>query len=76
VQKEKNPLSILVEGDKSLLNQYSVMTVNPAKCPKVRAALAKKFADWWVCSSTQNHIAAFKLEGKQLFFPNAVPPSK
>ena len=73
VQKEKNPLDILVEGDKSLLNQYSVMTVNPAKCPKVKAELGKKFADWWVSASTQNHIAAFKLEGKQLFFPNASP---
>jgi tungstate transport system substrate-binding protein len=73
VQKEKNPLTILVEGDKSLLNQYSVMTVNPAKCAKVKAALAKKFADWWVSASTQKHIADFKLEGKQLFFPNAAP---
>jgi len=72
VQKEKNPLAILVEGDKSLLNQYSVMTANPAKCPKVKAELAKKFADWWVSPSTQNLIAAFKLEGKQLFFPNAL----
>jgi len=71
VQKDKNPLAVLVEGDKSLLNQYSVMTVNPAKCPKVRAGLAKKFTDWWVSSSAQNHIAAFTLEGKQLFFPNA-----
>jgi len=76
VQKDKNPLAILVEGEKSLLNQYSVMTVNSAKCPKVNAELAKKFADWWVCSSTQNHIAAFTLEGKQLFFPNAAPPSR
>ena len=76
VQKDKNPLAVLVEGDKSLLNQYSVMTVNPAKCPKVKAELAKKFADWWVCPATQNHIAAFKLEGKQLFFPNAAPPSR
>jgi tungstate transport system substrate-binding protein len=76
VQKEKNPLDILVEGDKSLLNQYSVMTVNPAKCPKVKVELAKKFSDWWVSVPTQNHIAAFTLEGKQLFFPNAAPPSR
>ena len=74
VQKEKNPLAVLVEGDKSLLNQYSVMTVSPARCPKVKAGLAAKFADWWVCAATQNHIAAFKLEGKQLFFPNASNP--
>jgi len=76
MQKDKNPLVILVEGDKCLLNQYSVMTVNPAKCPKVKAALAQKFSDWWVSPSTQNHIAAFKLEGKQLFFPNAASPTR
>jgi len=76
VQKDKNPLTILVEGDKSLLNQYSVMTVNPAKCSKAKAVLAKKFTDWWVSSSAQKHIAAFKLEGKQLFFPNATPASR
>ncbi|MDR2696029.1 MAG: substrate-binding domain-containing protein [Deltaproteobacteria bacterium] len=76
VRKEKNPLAVLVEGDKILLNQYSIMIVNPARCPGVKAGLAKKFADWWVCAPTQNHIAAFKLEGKQLFFPNAAPPSR
>jgi tungstate transport system substrate-binding protein len=47
------------------------MTVNPARCPRVKAGPAKKFSDWWVKPSTQDHIAAFKLEGKQLFFPNA-----
>jgi tungstate transport system substrate-binding protein len=71
VQKDKNPLAILVEGDKSLLNQYSVMTVNAAKCSNVKTELAQKFSDWWVSHAAQNHIAAFKLEGKQLFFPNA-----
>ena len=70
-QKDKNPLAILVEGDKALANQYSVMTVNPAKCPKVKTALGTKFEDWWVKPSTQKAIAGFKLEGKQLFFPNA-----
>lgn len=70
-QKGKNPLAITVEGDKSLFNQYSVMTVNPAKCPKVKKDLAVKFEDWWVKPSTQQRIADFKLEAKQLFFPNA-----
>ncbi len=66
-----NPLKIVVEGDKALYNQYSVITVNPAQCPKTKAALAKKFEDWWVAPATQKRIADFKLEGKQLFFPNA-----
>ena len=69
--KDKNPLSILVEGDKALANQYSVMTANPAKCPKVKTDLAAKFEDWWVKPTTQKTIGEFKLEGKQLFFPNA-----
>ena len=65
------PLKILVEGDKALLNQYSVMMVNPAKCPKVKQEAAKKFINWWISPNTQKAIASFQLEGKQLFFPNA-----
>lgn len=68
---DTNPLTIVVEGDKALFNQYSVITVNPAQCPKVRKDLAKKFEDWWAAPSTQQKIAAYKLKGKQLFFPNA-----
>ena len=70
-QGAKNPLAIVVEGDKALFNQYSVITVNPKQCPKTKANLGKKFEDWWVAPSTQKRIAEFKLEGKQLFFPNA-----
>lgn len=70
-QGDKNLLAILVEGDKALFNQYSVITVNPAQCPKVRKDLALVFEDWWVKPETQKRIADYKLEGKQLFFPNA-----
>jgi len=70
-QGDKNPLTILVQGDKALFNQYSVITVNPAQCPKVKKDLAKKFEDWWVAPATQQKIAAYTLKGKQLFFPNA-----
>ncbi|MBD5642024.1 MAG: solute-binding protein [Desulfovibrio sp.] len=68
---DRNPLAIVVEGDKPLLNQYSVITVNPAQCKKVNPELAKKFEDWWVSPQTQKLIEDFRLEGKQLFFPNA-----
>ena len=68
---DKNPLAIVVEGDKALFNQYSVITVNPAQCPKVKTDLAKKFEDWWVAPATQQKIAGYMLKGKQLFFPNA-----
>lgn len=66
-----NPLDIIVEGDAPLRNQYSVITVNPAQCPKTQKELAQKFEDWWVSPATQKLIGDFRLEGKQLFFPNA-----
>ena len=65
------PLKILVEGDKALLHQYSVMMVNPAKCPKVKQEAAKKFINWWISPETQKAIAYFPLDGKQLVFPHA-----
>ncbi|MBD5553711.1 MAG: tungsten ABC transporter substrate-binding protein, partial [Desulfovibrio sp.] len=68
---EANPLAIIVEGDTPLRNQYSVITVNPSQCKKVNPDLAKKFEDWWVRPATQKLIGDFRLEGKQLFFPNA-----
>lgn len=66
-----NPLDIIVEGDAQLRNQYSVLTTNPAQCPKVQKELAKKFEDWWVSPQTQKLIDDFRVEGKQLFFSNA-----
>ncbi|MBN8509390.1 MAG: extracellular solute-binding protein [Burkholderiales bacterium] len=69
--KNRGELSILVEGDKSLFNQYGVMVVNPAKHPHVKAALAQDFADWVVSPAGQRAIAAYKIGGEQLFFPNA-----
>jgi tungstate transport system substrate-binding protein len=65
------PLKILVEGDQKLLNQYSVIPVNPAKCPRVQFDLAKKFTDWMASDQGQRLIGEFDLMGKQLFYPNA-----
>ncbi len=65
------PLHILLEGDKALFNQYSVLTVNPAKCPSVKKDLAAKFSDWITSDKAQKAIAGFRLLGKQLFTPNA-----
>ncbi|WP_415519213.1 MAG: substrate-binding domain-containing protein [Desulfovibrio aminophilus] len=70
-QKGKAPLTILVEGDKPLLNQYSVMPVNPAHCPGVRADLAKKFSEWITSAKAQKFVGEFKVAGKPLFTPNA-----
>ena len=69
--KGNPPLVILIEGDKALLNQYSVMMVNPKVCPKVKRDAANAFIKWWVSPAAQKAVADFKLEGKQLFFPNA-----
>jgi tungstate transport system substrate-binding protein len=69
--KNRGDLVILVEGDKRLFNQYGVMVVNPAKHPHVKAALAQQFADWVVSAAGQKAIADYKINGRQLFFPNA-----
>jgi len=71
--KNRGDLAILVEGDKSLFNQYGVMVVNPARHPHVKADLAQRFADWVVSPAGQQAIAAYKIDGEQLFFPNARP---
>ena len=69
--KNRGDLVILVEGDARLFNQYGVMVVNPAKHPHVKAADAQKFVDWVVSPAGQSSIAAYKVGGEQLFFPNA-----
>jgi tungstate transport system substrate-binding protein len=71
--KKTLSLDILVEGDKSLLNVYHVIEVNPAKWPKVNVAGAKAFADFMVSAETQKTIETFGVEkfGSPLFFPDA-----
>ncbi len=72
--KNKGDLAIAVEGDKRLFNQYGVMLVNPAKHAHVKAADGQAFVDWLVGKDGQEAIAAYKVEGQQLFFPNADQP--
>ncbi|MGA0572422.1 extracellular solute-binding protein [Variovorax sp. VNK109] len=69
--KNRGDLVVLVEGDKRLFNQYGVMVVSPAKFPHLKAAEAQKFVDWIVSPAGQSTIAAYKIGGEQLFFPNA-----
>jgi tungstate transport system substrate-binding protein len=68
---DQSGLDIIVEGDDSLKNQYSVIAVNPAKWENIKYDLALEYIDWMVSPSAQKAIAEFKLLGKQLFFPNA-----
>jgi tungstate transport system substrate-binding protein len=72
--KNRGDLAIAVEGDAKLFNQYGVILVNPAKHPHVKAALGQAFIDWLISGAGQKAIADYKIDGQQLFFPNANVP--
>ena len=69
--KNRGDLVIAVEGDKRLFNQYGVMLVNPEKHPSVKKDIGQQFIDWLVSSEGQKAIADYKINGEQLFYPNA-----
>jgi len=66
---------IMVEGDDRLFNQYGVIPVNPEKHANVKAKLGQTFIDWLLSPEGQKAIASYKVDGQQLFFPNAAPSS-
>ena len=72
--RNRGDLAILVEGDKRLFNQYGVILVNPQTHPHVKRADAQAFIDWIVSPEGQRAIAAYRIGGEQLFFPNADQP--
>ena len=72
--KNRGELDILVEGDKRLFNQYGVVLVNPAKHAHVKQDLGQQFIDWLISAEGQKAIADYKVNGQQLFFPNATVP--
>jgi tungstate transport system substrate-binding protein len=69
--KNRGDLAIAVEGDTRLFNQYGIMLVNPAKHPQVKKDLGQAFVDWVISPEGQKAIAEYKINGEQLFFPNA-----
>ena len=69
--KNRGDLTILVQGDPKLFNQYGVMLVNPAKFPHVKKAEGQVFIDWLISKNGQEVIASYQIGGEQLFFPNA-----
>jgi tungstate transport system substrate-binding protein len=73
--ENKADLEILVQGDKRLFNQYGIMLVNPEKHPAVKKALGQEFIDYLISPAGQREIAAYKLNGQQLFYPDANDPS-
>jgi len=72
--QNRGDLDILVQGDKRMFNQYGVMLVNPQKCPSVKAELGQQFVDWVVSPDGQKTIANYKIDGQELFYPNASDP--
>jgi tungstate transport system substrate-binding protein len=73
--RNRGTLVIAVEGDKRLFNQYGVMLVNPAKHPSVKKELGQQFIDWLIAPEGQRAIADYKINGEQLFYPNASDPT-
>ena len=69
--KNRGDLTIVVQGDPKMFNQYGVMLVNPAKHPQVKQTEGQAFIDWILSKDGQNTIASYKVGGEQLFFPNA-----
>ena len=69
--KNKAGMAVLSEGDPRLFNPYGVILVSEAKCPHTKSAPGQAFVDWLISPDGQAAIAAFKLNGRQLFFPNA-----
>jgi tungstate transport system substrate-binding protein len=69
--RNRSDLTILVEGDKRLFNQYGVMLVDPLKHPNVKKELGQQFVDWLISPDGQTAIAGYKIDGEQLFYPNA-----
>ena len=69
--KNKGEFQILVEGDANLFNQYGIILVNPKKHPRVNVEAGQAFIDWILGDEGQSAIASYRLDGQQLFFPNA-----
>jgi tungstate transport system substrate-binding protein len=68
----KGELAILVEGDTRLHNPYAAIVVNPERHPHVRASEAQAFVDWLTSARGQAAIAAYRVDGQQLFFPDVI----
>ena len=69
--RNRAELAIAVEGDRRLYNQYGVMLVNPARHPSVKKEMGQAFVDWLVSAEGQRAISDYRINGEQLFFPNA-----
>jgi tungstate transport system substrate-binding protein len=73
--ENKADLEILVQGDKRLFNQYGIMLVSPEKHPAVKRELGQEFINYLISPAGQRDIGAYKLNGQQLFYPDANDPN-
>ena len=73
--RNRGDFAILVEGDKRLFNQYGVMLVNPDKHPSVKKELGQQFIDWITSPAGQKAIADYRINGEELFYPDAGDPN-
>jgi tungstate transport system substrate-binding protein len=73
--QNRGDLAVVLEGDKRLFNQYGVILVNPAKYPSVKRDLGQQFIDFLISPEGQKIIAGYKINGQQLFYPNASDPN-
>lgn len=69
--KARTGLDAMVQGDPRMFNPYGVIAVNPARHPGINAKGARQLIDWITSPEGQARIAAFRLDGQQLFFPSA-----
>ena len=69
--KNKDALQIAIEGDRQLFNQYGIILVSPEKHKHIKKELGQSFIDWIISKEGQAAIAGYKINGDQLFFPNA-----
>lgn len=73
--ENRRQLEMLFAGDPAMHNQYGSVLINAARHPHIRLELARQWHDWLLSEAGQDAIAAFRVGGEQLFFPNAAPPS-
>jgi len=69
--RNKQDLKILSEGDPLLFNQYGIILINPKRFAHVKAKDAQTFIGWITGAEGQSKIASYRLDGQQLFYPNA-----
>ncbi len=69
--ENRGGLRLLAENDPLLFNPYGVILINPKRYPHVKAKMGQAFIDWITGAEGQAAIAAYRIKGRQAFFPNA-----